>query len=480
MARKCLLIMLDGLGDRACPELGHRTPLQAAATPHLDRLAALGANGLYHAAALGQALPSENAHFAIFGYEPRDFPGRGLLEALGAGIEPGPEQAAFLAHLVQLRVDGGGALVLEEDQPRTSPEEARQLLAAISAYRQDGIDFHFQPTHGTSGILVLSGPVSRFVTDTNIMAAGRPLPELRPWREHAADPAAGRTAAALRSYLLCVHRTLAAHPVNQARQAAGRGAVNGMVTQRGGQWQAVADFRRRNGLKGLSIASGLVYRGLAAFLGLAVRADRDSDDPGADLARRLLLAREALADFDFIHVHTKAPDQAAHGKNPTGKMRVIEALDRGLGRVLDDLLADPDLVLVVMADHSTPSSGPLVHSGEPVPLLFVGPGVRRDLVKSFDEISVAGGALGLVRGTELMYLVLNYLERAKLVGIREAPEDQPFWPGDYAPLRLEESPPAAEQPPTSHSLANPALANPEADEVLTDHLPPTGPKKYVQ
>ncbi|ADH87317.1 alkaline phosphatase family protein [Desulfurivibrio alkaliphilus] len=441
MARKCILIMLDGLGDRACPELGHRTPLQAATTPNLDRLATQGANGLYHAAALGQALPSENAHFAIFGYKPDDFPGRGCLETLGAGIELGPKQAAFLAHLVQLRVDSGGALVLEEDQPRTSPEEARQLLAAVAHYRHGEIDLHFQPTHGTSGVLVLSGPVSRFVTDTNTMAAGRPLPDLLPWREYADDPAAGQTAAALRSYLLRVHHTLAAHPVNQARREAGLGAVNGMVTQRGGQWQEVVDFRRHNGLRGLSIASGLVYWGLAAFLGLAVQADQDGDDPGDDLARRLTMAREALADFDFIHVHTKTPDQAAHRKDPAGKVRVIEALDRGLGRVLDDLLADPELVLVVMADHSTPSSGPLIHSGEPVPLLFAGPGVRRDRVNSFDELSVAGGALGLVRGTELMLLVLNYLDRAKLIGTREAPEDQPFWPGDYAPLRLDQPPP---------------------------------------
>ena len=65
MAKKCILILLDGLGDRAYEELNYLTPLQAAKTPTLDRLAAGGANGLYHAAMLGQALPSENAHFPV-------------------------------------------------------------------------------------------------------------------------------------------------------------------------------------------------------------------------------------------------------------------------------------------------------------------------------------------------------------------------------------------------------------------------------
>ncbi len=70
MPNKCLLILLDGLGDRAIEPLNWETPLQSARTPHLDHLAEIGANGLYHAGIMGQALPSENAHFSMFGYAP--------------------------------------------------------------------------------------------------------------------------------------------------------------------------------------------------------------------------------------------------------------------------------------------------------------------------------------------------------------------------------------------------------------------------
>ena len=81
----------------------------------------------------------------------------------------------------------------------------------------------------------------------------------------------------------------------------------------------------------------------------------------------------------------------------------------------------------------------MIHGGEPVPLLIHGRGVRRDLVKRFDEISVAGGALSLVRGQELIYLILNYLDRAKLHGLMDTPLDQPYWPGDFHPYTVEDS-----------------------------------------
>ena len=67
-----------------------------------------------------------------------------------------------------------------------------------------------------------------------------------------------------------------------------------------------------------------------------------------------------------------------------------------------------------------------------------GSGIRRDRVRRFDEVSVAPGALGTLRGRELLLLILNHLDRAKLVGIMDTPSDQPYWPGEYAPFTLHE------------------------------------------
>jgi 2,3-bisphosphoglycerate-independent phosphoglycerate mutase len=152
------------------------------------------------------------------------------------------------------------------------------------------------------------------------------------------------------------------------------------------------------------------------------------------------LAQQALGRYDFVHVHTKAPDEAAHTKDPLAKKRVLESLDRGLGQAIAPLLADPEVLIIATADHATPSTGPLIHSGESVPLTFCGPGVRRDRVQAFDEINAAGGALGPVRGRELMYLILNHLDRAKLQGLMDSPVDRPYWPALSEPFRLEPGP----------------------------------------
>jgi 2,3-bisphosphoglycerate-independent phosphoglycerate mutase len=426
---------LDGIGDRSHAQLGHQTPLQAANTPSLDRMAALGANGLYHAWAQGQALTSEDAHFAMFGYEHSEFPGRGALEALGAGVTLAPQDVAVLAHVASVR-ETGGYLVLEEGMPWASNEEAEAVISEIGEFETNGVRIRFTKNKGLSGIVTLSGDVAPQVTDTDPIQEGRPLSEVKPWHEYSADPAARNTAVALKEYLLWVYHRLQSHPLNRSRMKSGVRPINFLVTQRAGRLKPVPPFRERYGLKGLSISSGLVYGGLSAYLGLDFRKAAESGDPASDIAERLISASEVLKEYDFIHVHTKYADEAGHARDPHRKKEVIEALDRGIASVIEPLMNNPELLLIVTADHSTPSSGSLIHSGETVPLIMYGEGVRRDEVRRFDEVSAAAGALGSVRSKELMYLVLNHLERAKLQGLMDTPVDQPFWPGDYEPFRV--------------------------------------------
>ena len=435
MPRKCILILLDGIGDRSHAQLGYQTPLQAAATPSLDRMAALGANGLYHACSQGLALSSEDAHFAMFGYERSELPGRGALEALGAGVALAPSDVAVLAHVASVR-ETDGRLVLEEGMPWASSEEAEAVQSEIGEYETNGVRIRFTRNKGLSGIITLSGNVAPQVTDTDPIQEGRTLPEVKPWQEQSGDPAARNTALALKTYLLWAYHRLQWHPLNRSRMERGARPINFLVTQRAGQLKPVPPFRERHGLRGLSISSGLVYGGLSAYLGLDFRKATESGDPAKDIAERLNAAREVLEAYDFIHVHTKYADEAGHARDPMRKKEVIEALDRGIASAIEPLMNNPELLLMVTADHSTPSSGSLIHSGETVPLLMYGEGVRRDEVLRFDEVSAAAGALGSVRGKELMYLILNHLDRAKLQGLMDTPLDQPFWPGDSEPFRV--------------------------------------------
>ncbi len=437
MPKKCILLLLDGLGDRSYESLGGRTPLQAAHTPTLDKLAADGSSGLYHPSVQGQALPSENAHFFLFGYDMTDFPGRGALEALGAGVDLLPPDVALLAHFASISRQNN-VLWLNHGKPDVDMKSLAALTSCISFFESEGVAVTFHSTGGIRGIIRLRGDVSPLVTDSDPITDGRPLSAVLPRQDCGEETAAARrTARVIRNYLLWTYEQLSAHKINQARKLKDQAPVNALVSQRAGRMKKLLSFRQKYGMQGVILASGLVYQGLGAYLGMDVQKTEDTGDAGADIAGRLDAARACLKNYDFLHVHTKTPDQAAHQKDPMLKKKVIESLDAGIGRAIGPLMDDAETLLVVTADHSTPSSGPLIHSGETVPLIMAGKGVRKDTVCRFDEIHAAHGGLGGLRGKEIMYMILNHLDRAKLAGLMDTPEDQPYWPGDYEPFHLD-------------------------------------------
>ncbi len=430
--RRCILVILDGLGDHGHAMFGGRTPLQAACTPNLDRLAALGMNGLYHSHLQGVAMPSEIAHFLMFGYDLRDFPGRGYLEALGENIPLSPGDVFLLARLFCVR-EQERHLILDVEDPRVDEATCQRLQADIRNFSAAGVEVEFIPTRGIQGLVRLRGEVSPEITDSNPIHEGRALMQVLPLQGREHDPAVRRTCQALNGYLVWSHRRLSRHPLNQERRSRGLPPVNAVGLQRAGRHRALPTFETKWGLRPLAIATGPLYQGLSRCLGLTLHPGRDSNHPDADLRTRLQTAREA-SDYDFVYVHTKAPDVAAHTKDPRHKKRVIELLDRAFAYALNEIVPDKNLLLVITADHSTNSAGRMIHAGESVPLTMIGAYTRRDAVTRFDEVSCAAGALGLVRGSELMYLILNFLDRGKLFGLMDSPVDQPYAPGPATPL----------------------------------------------
>lgn len=438
MASRCILILLDGLGDRHQPELG-RTPLQAAYTPHLDAFAARGANGLYHADRLGVALSSPDAHMAMYGYGPEEKPARSILEALGFGIPFTDDEVLLCARLASVEIRDGVYLVRDRE-PRARPDEITALIQTVASFESQGVRFRLEATGSARQLLKLSGEVSPQLTDADTHRVDVPIAKVKPLALATEDARARTTAAALNEYLTWTHRQLNGHEVNRVRTRSASAPINMVITYFAGRRSRVAKFRERWGLHGLSITHKPVQWGLANLIGMDVIKVADTGNPEEDIAERLTLALENRHRCDFIHVHTMAPDDASHTKSPSAKKHAIEALDRGIGRCVGSLVNDPETLLVVTSDHSTPSSGTLVHSGEPVPLLFVGAGVRQDRVTTFDEVECAWGALGLVRGPELMLSILDQLDRSLLRELRHTPDPRLYWKADYEPLEEPESP----------------------------------------
>ena len=176
-----------------------------------------------------------------------------------------------------------------------------------------------------------------------------------------------------------------------------------------GRPRRVPTFGERHGLVGGFAAESAFLRGLGRCVGLEpIEAKLD---PG-------LVAERLAAGDTFVYVHDKRVDEAGHTKDPQAKQRAIEQLDAQL----EDLPTDRAIVCVT-GDHATPASPEVIHSGDPVPLLVAGPGVRGDAVTSFGELDCAHGILGHLRGPDLMPVLLNAADRPLFLGSRPTPVD---------------------------------------------------------
>jgi 2,3-bisphosphoglycerate-independent phosphoglycerate mutase len=398
-----VVLLLDGLGDRAHGVLGGRTANEAARTPSLDGLAARGSCGLIYAIGPGRAPSSEVAHWSMLGYRPEEFPGRAVFEALGRGQDVDPADVfAYAALRPAERRDDGWWLTGRPD-PQRDAAEAEELVARCDGIEIDGLRFSLTHTSRGEAVLRISGGADERVTDSEAFFRDR-HPLLRP-RALVAD--AERTARAAEAWSREVIERLATERFN-------------VITLKWwGRPHPVPTFEERHGVRGSLIAGAPFLHGLGRAIGLEPVPVRDEGESAEDLLRRIQLVRERLEDGDtFVLAHIKAADEAGHTKDPAVKQRTIEELDSALG-ALGAL--ESRAVVCVTGDHATPPFPEVIHSGDPVPFLLAGPGVREDGVQSFGELQCASGILGQLRGPDMMPVLLNAADRPLFLGSRPTP-----------------------------------------------------------
>lgn len=442
-----LVVLLDGLGDFPCPELEGRTPLEAADTPNLDRLAQEGASGTIYPLGVGRVPSSERAHFAYLGYSGYPFPGRSVLEALGRGLSVPRDAVVSFASLI-VSAERNGCLYLQgrDGEAPEAQDDANTLLRAIKKYEAEGLSFSLLPQERGDAILLAQGVGSDAVTDsdpfstaldhTDPFSAERMVMEVQPLEDAGDFEAAAATARSFDAYLRWAYRTLKDHPVNQQRKARGVRPLDCLVTKWTGRWKELPSFRQRTGMSGAIIASSRLYRGLAALLGIEFVHVPSNTDPAQEMRAKLAQAAELLRQgFDFVHLHTKAADEAGHMRDPRHKKEVIEGLDRGLAVLWHDQVMLERTIVAVTSDHCTPSWGPLLHAGDSVPLVIRGRSVRIDSVTKFGERAAVAGALGQFQGSDLMPLLLNLAGRAAFLGARASPQDALGRPTGGKPFR---------------------------------------------
>lgn len=406
-----MLVILDGLGDRPVPELGGLTPSEAARTPVLDELARRGACGWHVPLGWGRAPSSELSHWALFGYGEQPFPGRAVLEALGAGLDV-PHAVATVHGALRTAVPDGDLLWVTGRASAADGDDARRLLDELGPVARDH-GAEIRPLGGRGEcLLTLPRHASGAVSDSDPFFA-----RLHPWlRPVATAPGGEGTADDLTALLLAARATLAASPVNSARAGRRLPPLDLLTTKWAGARGPVPSFTALAGVAGGTVASGGLYRGLARLLGLRHADVPAGDDPGAEMAARIAAGAGLIDDGSVVvHVHTKAPDEAGHSKDPYAKRDALEAIDAGLAPLLD--LAGR-AVVAVTGDHATPSTGGVLHTGDPTPFVVAGGAVRPDRVRQFGEAPARRGDLGVLAASDVLPLLLGLADRPAFLGHR--------------------------------------------------------------
>lgn len=403
---KVLFLVLDGLADISHPEIGGMTPLQAASTPALDRLAEEGCCALMYTLAPGICPSSELAHWRMFGFSPEEYPGRAYFHALSEGVPCRKGDALFMFNLVPVTRRDDAVYVVDDEEPVAADFCAR-YAEDLKAVAPPGLELYYM---GGIEFLAVAEKGSPHLLPTDPFLHHFPVGDIAPQPGWEGDEDTERTVCLLREFRERAERAVAGK--------AGLGGYEaGLIMKWPSRAMPPLSFQERYRMTAAAMVSTPCFRGMGIFLGLRV-VDRGEKEAEADLEAKLRAARDWLeAGGEFAFVHTKHADEAAHTGDPCRKVEVIEAMDRALASHLDMLLA-PEMLAVVTCDHSTPTTRDprVIHGGDPVPALFHAPTVRRDALRRFDEVSAATGGMGQIRGEDLMPLVLYLSRRAPYAG----------------------------------------------------------------
>ncbi|NYT07295.1 MAG: 2,3-bisphosphoglycerate-independent phosphoglycerate mutase [Methanomicrobiales archaeon] len=404
-----LLLIIDGVSDRPCPELGNLTPLQAAATPVLDRIAAEGICGIMDTIAPGIRPGSDTSHLSLLGYSPGEYyTGRGPLEAVGTGIMMKPGMIGFRCNYATL--DAAGKV---SDRRAGRIRDTADLTRAV----MDGVDLSdfgiavmFRSGTGHRAALAFQGRgLGACVSSNDPKKHGLVPPPFRPLRD---TPADGKTAEALNSFVRQADAILADHPLNRDRESRGLLPANTILIRGAGEMGDFPPFSERYGLSGSVIAAATLINGIGAAVGLRrVPVKGATGSTTTNLSGKVEAVLAELETQDFVLLNIKGADEAGHDGDAVGKRDFIERIDSAI----EPFLSVEGLLIVVCSDHSTPCSI-RDHSADPVPLVIRGNGVRTDAVGSFDEIACAGGGLNRIPGSALMPIICDLINRTTKYG----------------------------------------------------------------
>ena len=400
---RTLFLILDGMGDDPNPALGGKTPLAAADTPTFEALAGRGGQGqVMTSHTPGKAASTNEGLLALLGH-----PGssrlirRGMLEALGNGVPITQGSILFRGNLATVQRDG----TLVDRRAGRIRAGIEDLVSGLREIKlPGGIVGNVYAGHEHRLTVMLQGvKLSGAVSDTD--PGGEAIIQ-RILDPEALDdsPEAARTIAALKSLLDHAQKVLQEHPVNQERKRLGLYPANCIIT-RGSSKVGDMPPPRHTPQTAALVSACPTALGVARAVGMeSATSPEMTGNLDTNLEFKFSAAADLLQDRQFVAIHFKGTDIAAHDRRPLEKRDFISAIDAALGRFLGEYpLITDGLRVVVSADHGT-SCLTGNHISDPVPLL-VSSWSEHGESEAFDEESAESGAMGMIGPGELSALL---------------------------------------------------------------------------
>jgi 2,3-bisphosphoglycerate-independent phosphoglycerate mutase len=420
---KLIYVLLDGIGDLPHPSLGSCTPLEAANTPNMDKLARAGCMGNVVSVGKGIAPQSDIAVFNMLGYSFKDgtYVGRGVIESIGCNIDFHEGDLALRGNFATINndlqlIDRRAGRHISKDEAQAICETLREKVR----FTDKEASVVIEPTIAHRVIIRLRHSrvqLSEKVTNTDPaydkidgIGIAKPTTAKMAIQKSIAlhDNENSKIAANLiNEFTEQVLKLLKNHPVNKARINAGKNPMNAILLRDpGNRYPTMQSISRKYGLKVACIVDMPVEIGISKVL------DMKAFKAGGlnDYEEKAAIAAKIIENFGILYVHIKGPDEFGHDGDANGKKKNIEEIDNHFFGNLVNQLNVSEPTIVISGDHSTPCVNK-AHTDNPIPLLVSGKRVTKDGSARFTESYASKGRLGTLMGVNVLDTAIRIITK---------------------------------------------------------------------
>jgi len=415
-------VLLDGVGDLPHPDLNGKTPLAAAVTQNLDKLAKNGAMGEVISVGKGIAPESDIAVFNMLGYKFQhdDYVGRGVIEAIGVGTDFKDGDLALRGNFSTLNGDGiiidrrAGRKIERDDVNKIAKEIEQKIKFSVPntsvvvaptighrvtvRIRCDGESLSSKITNTDPAYSRVAGMgIAKAVSD--FMKIERCLP--------LSDSASSKlTAKLVNEFTEQSLEIMKQSDVNKKRKQDGKKLLNSILLRdAGNRYPKATPINELHSMNFSCIVDMPVELGISEVLKM-----KAFEAGGlADYEEKARVAAKAMETQNAIYVHLKGPDEFGHDGDAIGKMKNIEEIDKRFFGTLLDNIDTKKVSVMVSADHSTPCIIK-AHSDDPVPILVSGESIKKDQTVRVTEEEAKKGSMGFLEGSQVVKTCLQLIK----------------------------------------------------------------------